>query len=221
LSAMMSSHCFGVTSPNGVRTMTAAEFTSTSSEPNFCRDGGDECVRRFGVREVSGDRVSLAAGGSNLFDRFLGTRGRRVVMHCDAHASTAQRECDRASDAMARSSYQCDSVAKLHALQCHPDGCEATGGPAFVPMVTEKQVLRSLRSHQDDYAARTLTRLSCRVSQSPARASYQACADPPLLRANLIRRSARARSARPAPRAARCPQRSDLGGALLRRRCPD
>ena len=38
----------------------------------------------------------------------------------------------------------------------HPDGGEAAGGPAFVSRryfgTAEKQVLRSLRSHQDDEA---------------------------------------------------------------------
>jgi len=44
--------------------------------------------------------------------------------------------------------------------RCHPDGCEAAGGPVVAP--GQKQVLRELRSHQDDTVGRSSCRAGCR-----------------------------------------------------------
>ena len=111
LSAMTSSHCSAVTSPNGVRTMTAAEFTSTSSPPNVDDDGVDERRRSVGLRQVAGKRDAFAA---RRFDLANGLVARRRPSRC-----SARRRACRARRAPRRSRVRHDVPRPSRARRGH------------------------------------------------------------------------------------------------------
>ena len=115
LSAITSSHCSAVTSPNGVRTMTAAEFTSTSRPPNVAATRATSSAARVG-RASGRPGTRAPSPPADSISRTVSSRavGRRVVVHGDAHAARAERHGDRAPDTMSRARDERDASTELH-----------------------------------------------------------------------------------------------------------
>ncbi len=89
---MISSHCFAVVSATLMRSITAAELTSTSSRPNRSTTATGEGARCIGVGEVGTERRRAMTRRLEFRHQLLGLSGRAAVVHRDVHPPLRQRD---------------------------------------------------------------------------------------------------------------------------------